>query len=132
MRQINKKNTLFENFKAECGKSALYSEVINEETSVVVVELLYHVALYVDPESDGISMIYEHRYCYANIHAALAAIQLYKKTGQWLLWQKDHSNQISVADGHLYAAGVLHSPEFSLGLAGWNEKAVAKGDFKLT
>lgn len=121
-------------FEQFCESSGTYlvHKWIGESTNVAVVQLVYHCALYVAPESDGISFRYDHRYCYANAHAALAAIRLFEQTGEWLLWQKDHCNQISVSNGYLYPAGVCHQPEHSVGVARWNEKEVAKGNVKLT
>ena len=109
----------------------LHTHSTEDGLNVAVIRLNFHVALYVNPESDGISFSYDHRYCYADISAAKAAIALYELSGEWMLWQKDHCNQVSVTDGYLYAAGVHHSPENSLGLAGWNEKSVAAGRYEI-
>lgn len=120
---------VFERFCNGAGDTLLHKQTAEDGTRVAVIKLMFHVALYVNPESVGLGMNYDHRYCYANLEAALAGVELFNATGEWMLWQKDHCNQVSVVNGYLYQNGAYHSPECASGMAGWNEKDVAAGRY---
>lgn len=123
------KDMSFEQFCEMSPDTLLFSYQAKDGTQIAVIQLMYHVALYINPVGSTSTFSYDHRYCYANLAAAKKACELYDITHQWLLYQKDHCNNISVINGLLFKAGDPPLPKFSLGGTGWHEKRVKQGDF---
>lgn len=64
-----------------------------QDTFVIVVPLLLHVALYLNPTSYG---SYEDRFCFANATLATIAAAEYGATGVMKYWQKQHTTGIYI------------------------------------
>lgn len=97
------------------GKVLLEKQV--GETLLIVVQLAYHVALYVNPTAD---YGYDDRYCICSIAVAMMTIEHFEKTGEICFWQKHHNRRIRVVGEYLYKDGELCTPENALQKVSWN------------
>lgn len=124
-------HSLFKNFCHLSGESLIHTESLDDGTNVAIIQLMYHVALYVNPESVSADMDYDDRFCYHSLEAALKGIELFKVSGHWLFWQKHHNKQISNVGGYLYGPGSgIHMPKYAIGMAGWSAEDVRKGVYR--
>lgn len=86
-------------------------------TDFIVMPLLYHYALLVEPNLTG----YEQRYCYANLSLISKALREYDDDGVLKYWHKDHTKGLSVSCGNLlFEPGVLHQKGLEVGEVSWS------------
>lgn len=85
--------------------------------------LIYHIALYKNPDMSG---HYEERYCFANLATAKAAVDEQARTGEMRLWQKWHNKGISITGRHAYPDGAPHSPKYALYEVDWDATAISE------
>jgi hypothetical protein len=83
----------------------------------VIYNLIYHVAVYVNPDKFG---GYQDRYCYMSPKLAIRAIHEFASTGSLKYWQKHHNKNISIAGNNAYKSGDLEMPENKLYTVDWN------------
>jgi len=95
----------------------LWITVSTEGDILMIAPLIYHVALYVNPEPDG---HFEDRYCISNTELAIKAAKEFMETGVMRYWQKHWNQNISIADHYAYRSGDLQVPERALYSVDWN------------
>lgn len=100
----------------------VHIEIIDDDI-VMVVSLIAHVALYLNPTViDGA----DERYCYSNLDVALIAIEDFKQTGEFKFWQKDHNRGLVVNNNYLYQEHEHQIPENALKEVQWNASDIQK------
>lgn len=87
------------------------------DTDFIVVALLYHVALYVNPTKDA---GYDDRYCIHSLPVAARAIQKFRECGEVWYWQKHHNKRLRVSGCYVYRDNELCIPENALKCVEWD------------
>lgn len=95
----------------------VHGEVIGDDTCVVIVPLLFHVALLVNPTLCG---GYDDRYCISSKELAFRAIKEFKATGRWRFWQKHWNENVSIQGTYAYRSGTFMIPENALYEVDWD------------
>lgn len=120
-----------DSFEAFCAQPNVLSHgTLPNGDTYGVMRLAFHVALYINPESDGGSIWYDERYCYRNPSVVQAAIEKFKECGEWRYWQKDHKRQLSVHENELYPSGQPPIKSLLVRTLEWDLRDVDKGIFK--
>lgn len=88
-----------------------------DEDRLIVVQLAYHVALYVNPTAD---FGFDDRYCICSLAVADMAIEKYREIKEIWYWQKHHNKNLRSVKGYLYTAENLCLPEYALTSCQWN------------
>lgn len=101
----------------------LLVDVTVNDTRLIVKQLAYHVALYVNPTGD---YGYDDRYCICSKEVALLAIEKFKETGEIWYWQKHHNKNLRCVGNYIYSDNGLCQPEFSLRQVPWNAEDLRK------
>lgn len=101
----------------------LLVDVTINDTRLIVKQLAYHVALYVNPTPD---YGYDDRYCICSKEVALLAIEKFKETGEIWYWQKHHNKNLRCVGNYIYSADGLCEPEFALRQVSWNAEDLRK------
>lgn len=97
--------------------NAVDSHVTKDGDLLIIVPLMFHVAVYVNPD---LSYNSEDRYCFLNADLASKAISEYDSTGSMRYWQKHHNKSISIAGSHAYRSGEHQIVENALYSVDWN------------
>lgn len=100
---------------------------LNNGDNWAIQKLIYHVALYINPESDGSNIWHDERYCYINQATATAAVDHFDESGEWLWFQKIHHLNQSVNGRYLYQSGILQLPEYAIRELPFDLEDVKKG-----
>lgn len=83
-----------------CRQYAVEKVITINQDDFIVLRLMFHFALIVNPTRDG----YEHRYCYKDLDVIRKALREYQSNGVLKYWHKDHCKGLSVACGNLLFA----------------------------
>lgn len=113
------KSKLFTNFKVDYADRLLFTKSLPCGTNVAVVELMYHVALYVNPEVIGTDFTHDGRFCYYDLDTAKKGIDEFENSSRWRFYKKDHDNNLAVSGKHIYRSGDLALPEYAQGEVDW-------------
>jgi hypothetical protein len=84
---------------------------------LMIAPLMFHVALYINPEPNG---NFEDRYCISNTELAIIAAHEFMQTGVMRYWQKHWNKNISIAGHYAYRSGDLQLPENALYEVDWD------------
>lgn len=99
----------------------LFKPLHIEETEsgdvLMISPLMYHVAVYVNPDIGG---GFEDRYCIPNVPLAVKAITEFKQTGTMRYWQKHWNQRISIKGNLAFNTGDLMTSENALYQVDWN------------
>lgn len=118
----------FEAFAAQ--PSVIRKGKLSNGDNYAVVKLAFHLALYVNPESDGLNVWYDARYCYRNLTVINHALAKFEECGELRYWHKDHKNQHSVHHDGLYQSGQPPVKEYLIRKLEWDIRDVDEGIFK--
>ena len=99
------------------AQGAVWAKDLPDQDFVTVVPLIFHAALYVNPNMDG---SYDDRYCFASVQLAILATEEFLKTGEWKYWQKHWNENISIKDNYAYRTGEPQEPENALYEVPWD------------
>lgn len=96
---------------------AVWGRRLDNGDVALVIPLLLHVALYLNPDGTGGCA---SRYCIASEELAIKAAREYEQTGRVRYWQKHHTTGITVEGRYAYPEGVLNTPENALYEVDWD------------
>lgn len=100
--------------------SMLFDQTKNG-TRIVIMQLMYHVALYTEYSDNGNYIYFKDRYCIKDLPTAIKAAEGFWETGVMRYWQKWHNKGITVNQGYAYPDGVPHEPINALYAVDWME-----------
>lgn len=101
----------------------LLVDVVVNGTRLIIKQLAYHVALYVNPTKD---YGYDDRYCICSKEVALLAIEKFRETNEVWYWQKHHNKNLRCVGNHIYGDNGLCEPEYALRQVPWNAEDLRK------
>ncbi len=103
--------------------NAIWHDTLDNGDTALVIQLMYHVALYINPDELGGC---QDRFCVCSLELAIKAAQEYSETGEMRYWQKWHNEQLSSKSGYVYPSGGLQMPEYSLYQVDWDTEALRR------